>query len=59
MGMLYSVYAAIFGGNDVDNGTPDPATGLTPKEKEAIRASWAIIADKKAIRVHGVEFFVM
>ena len=57
--MLYSVYAAIFGGNDVDNGTPDPATGLTPKEKEAIRASWAIIADKKTIRVNGVEFFVM
>ena len=57
--MVYSVYAAIFGGDGVDNGTPDPATGLTPKEKEAIRASWAIIADKKAIRVHGVEFFVM
>ena len=59
MGMVYSLYAAIFGGNDVDNGTPDPATGLTPKEKEAIRATWAIIADKKVIRVHGVEFFVM
>lgn len=59
MGMVSSIYAAIFGGSDVDNGTPDPATGLTPKEKEAIRGSWAIIADKKAIRTNGVEFFVM
>ena len=59
MGVLYSIYAAIFGGSDAADVTPDPATGLTPKEKEAIASSWALLAQKKEIRNHGVEFFVM
>lgn len=57
MGIVYTIYASLFGG--ADDGTPDPATGLTPKEKAAIRASWALLADKKAIKEHGMEFFVM
>ncbi|KAK7479916.1 hypothetical protein BaRGS_00028824, partial [Batillaria attramentaria] len=57
MGVLYSIYSSLVGGGE--DGEPDPATGLTPKEKEAIKASWALLADKKAIRQHGVEFFVM
>ena len=57
--MLHSVYSAIFGGEGPDNGVPDPATGLTPREKSAVRDSWAIIADKKKVRDNGVEFFVM
>ena len=58
-GMFSSMYTAVFGGETVDTGTPDPGTGLTPREKDAIRASWAVIAHKKAIRENGVEFFVM
>lgn len=58
MGLLYSVYSSIFGGG-ADDGVPDPVTGLTPREKQAICASWALIQDKKVIRQHGVEFFVM
>ncbi|XP_076448380.1 globin-like [Babylonia areolata] len=57
MGMINSIYASIFGSGDAD--VPDPATGLTPREKEAITASWALLAQKKEIRKHGVEFFVM
>ncbi|KAK7101968.1 globin-like [Littorina saxatilis] len=59
MGMVSSIYASIFGGNGSVDGPPDPATGLTPKEKEAITASWALLADKKEIRKNGVEFFIM
>lgn len=57
MGMVNSIYSAIFGGSDGD--VVDPATGLTVKEKEAIRSSWALLANKKALRTNGVEFFVM
>lgn len=55
--MVNSIYSAIFGGSDGD--VVDPATGLTAKEKEAIRSSWALLASKKALRTNGVEFFVM
>ena len=58
MGMVSSIYAAIFGGNEVDDGTPDPATGLTLKEKTAIRESWALLAKKPGVKEHGVELFV-
>lgn len=59
MGLVASIFSALFGGNVVDDGKPDPATGLTPKEKEAIRASWALLAQKPDIKEHGVEFFVL
>ncbi|KAL8563790.1 hypothetical protein ACOMHN_058304 [Nucella lapillus] len=57
MGMIYSIYASIFGGGELD--VVDPDTGLTPREKGAIRDSWAFLAQKKQLRKHGVEFFVM
>lgn len=58
MGIVASIYSTLFEGSVVDDGTPDPATGLTPKEKDAIRASWALLA-KSDLKQHGVEFFVM
>lgn len=57
MGMINSIYASIFGGGEAD--VPDPATGLTPREKEAVKNSWAVLAQKKQLRKHGVEFFIM
>jgi len=35
---------------------PDPATGLTPKEKNVVRDTWAIV--KKDIKGAGYELFV-
>jgi hypothetical protein len=59
MGVMWSLYSSIFGGEVKDDGTPDPATGLTPKEKEAIRASWALLAKTPDIKQHAVAFFIL
>ncbi|XP_046358133.2 globin-like [Haliotis rufescens] len=55
MGLVVSTVQYIFGvGRDMD--TPDEATGLTERQKDAIRASWALVSIN--LKGNGVSFLI-
>ncbi|XP_046573943.1 globin-like [Haliotis rubra] len=55
MGLVVSTVQYIFGGGrDMD--TPDKATGLTERQKDAIRTSWALVS--LDLKGNGVNFLI-
>lgn len=55
MGSLLS--SLLGGGSNPDLDVPDPATGLTPREKMAVRRIWDIV--KADIKQNGIDLLVM
>jgi hypothetical protein len=55
MGSLLS--SLLGGGSNPALDVPDPATGLTPREKMAVRRIWDIV--KADVKQNGIDLLVM
>lgn len=55
MGALLSIYKYLLG-SDESLDVPDPATGLTKREKDLIQLSWSVI--ELDLKGHGVAVFM-
>lgn len=59
MGSIMSMVSSSLGwGGAKFDVTPDPETGLSEYDRELIKGSWAVIADKKSRRTNGTELFI-
>jgi hemoglobin-like flavoprotein len=58
MGAILSLVFSFFAPTRQIDQSPDPATGLTPNDRQLLTETWRILTEKDQLKPNAIEFFV-